>query len=51
VWHVLRGDALRDVGSLPMGPYRTYLLAGFFRGRPGGTGTLGDWGWASTAVG
>jgi phosphoribosylanthranilate isomerase len=50
VWHVLRGAALPDVGSLPMVPYRTYLLDAFDPGRPGGTGTLADWGWASTAV-
>jgi phosphoribosylanthranilate isomerase len=50
VWHVLRGAVLPDPTTLPMIPLRTYHLDAYDPARPGGTGRLADWAWASTAV-
>jgi phosphoribosylanthranilate isomerase len=50
VWHVIRGEILPSVETLPMIPLRTYLLEAFDRMRPGGTGKRADWEWARIAV-
>lgn len=51
VWHVLRDAALPEPATLPMVPLRTYHLDAHDPTRPGGTGRLADWEWASRAVG
>jgi len=49
-WHVIRGATLPDPSALPMVPLHTYHLDAYDPARPGGTGRVADWAWATRAV-
>jgi phosphoribosylanthranilate isomerase len=49
-WHVIRGATLPEPTALPMVPLRMYHLDAYDPSRPGGTGRVADWAWATRAV-
>jgi len=49
-WHVIRGATLPEPTTLPMVPLRMYHLDAYDPTRPGGTGRVADWAWATRAV-